>query len=135
MAPAENNNALKFKTPEERQKLCLDYIAHVESGLSDECFPECDMQTLRSYLDRFQSDFDTDKISVAKRKRQLFWERLGRDGAMGTVDGFNAKSWTFNMQNRFGWREKREDNVKISKDSAALLAKRVFDEDEPEEQD
>lgn len=66
LAPAENNFAMKFKAPEERAVLCVKYIEHVESGLSDECFP----QTLRKYIEKFPEDFDTDRIEVAKRKRQ-----------------------------------------------------------------
>src|SRR4051812_7712117 len=81
-APEGNIFATKFPTPESRKKLCAAYIAHVESGLSDECFPECDPQTLRKYIAECSDDFDADKIEVSRRKRQLFWEVMGRDGAM-----------------------------------------------------
>lgn len=131
-APEGNQNALKFPTPESRQKLCRDYITHVESGLSDECFPECDPQTLKKYIDLFPVDFDTDKIEVSRRKRQLFWESMGRDGANGGIKGFNAKAWTFNMQNRFGWKEKREDTIKPH-DPAKKLAEAmgIVPDDQP----
>ena len=129
---AGNTNAMKFKSPDDRQRLQNQYVEHVESGLSDECFPECDLQTLRRYLRDFPDDFDIDLIEVARRKRQLFWERAGRDGTMGQIDGFNAASWKFNMGNRFGWTEKREDTLKVKRDSAADLAKRVFDEEDDE---
>jgi uncharacterized protein (DUF2249 family) len=125
-AAPENAYAMKFKTPEERQDLCDSYIEHVESGLSDECFPDCDPQTLRRYLGDFPDDFDTDAMEKAKRKRQLYWEKAGRDGMMGHIDGFNANSWKFNMQNRFSWKEKREETV-VPKDAAADLMNKMFD--------
>lgn len=118
---------MKFKTPEERQALCQAYIEHVESGLSDECFPECDPQTLRRYIADFPVDFDTDAMEVACRRRQLFWEKAGRDGTMGKITGFNASSWRFNMGNRFGWHEKREDTLKVPTDPIQDLTNKLFD--------
>lgn len=122
---------MKFPTPEGRKKLCADYIAHVESGLSDECFPDCDPQTLRRYIADYPDDFDTDAIEAANRKRQLFWEKAGRDGTMGGIKGFNALSWKFNMQNRFSWKEKREDEHTLKQDGAAALAEVLMQEKQP----
>jgi len=127
-APEGNHNAQKFPIPESRQQLCSDYIVHVESGLSDECFPECDPATLKSYIANFPVDFDTDRIEVARRKRQLFWESAGRDGTMGRIKEFNALSWKFNMGNRFDWKEKGEDTVKVHKDGTADLASALLGE-------
>ena len=104
-----NTNNKKFKTPESRKKLCRDYIKHIETGLSDECFPECDPQTLRKYMAEFPSDFDINLMTRAKRMRRLFWEQMGIDGTRGKLKRFNAKSWDFNMKNRFKeWRDKQE---------------------------
>lgn len=44
------------------------------------------------------------------------WEQIGRKAAFGTVEGFNATAWIFNMKNRFGrmddfgekWSDKQE---------------------------
>lgn len=125
-APSENANAMKFPEPQERRKLCQAYIAHVESGLSDECFPDCDPQTLRRYVADFPIDFDTAAMDRAQRNRQLFWEKAGKDGMMGEIEGFNATFWKFNMQNRFGWKDKREETV-VPKDAAAELMGKMFD--------
>lgn len=127
-APEGNDFAAKFKTPEERKQLCSEYIAHVESGLSDECFPACDPVTLKKYIQLYPVDFDTDAMIRAKRKRQLFWEEVGRDGTVGKIKGFNSKSWQFNMQNRFGWKEKREEDVNLKNDRAKELMQRLYDE-------
>lgn len=131
-APEDNINAMKYKTPEERQALCAAYAAHVESGLSDECFPECDMDTLHRYEADFPVDFPTDMLQAARRKRQLFWEKAGRDGTMGQIEGFNASSWKFNMSNRFGWKEKREDETTIKADPAQKLIGAVLGTDAPQ---
>ena len=48
-APPDNNYAMKFPLPEDRKALCAIYVLHVESGLSDECFPACDPTTLKKY--------------------------------------------------------------------------------------
>lgn len=125
-APEDNNYAMKFKTPEERQALRDAYIQHIQSGLSDECFPECDMDTFHRYEQDFPEDFPTDMLNAARRRRQLFWEKAGVDGTMGQIKGFNAKSWQFNMGNRFGWKEKREDTVKIPKDAAQELSEKLM---------
>ncbi len=105
----KNDFAMKFKTPASRRKLCKDYIKHIESGLSDECFPECDPQTLKKYVELYPKDFDTDLMIKSRRMRRLFWEEMGLRGSNGKIKGFNAKSWEFNMKNRFKeWRDKHE---------------------------
>lgn len=125
----DNNNAMKYKTPEERQALCKAYCDHISKGLSDTCFPECDMETFKDYRNKFAVDFDSDAITTAQRKRQLFWETIGINGTLGiphnykTKTGiekeskqFNAMSWKYNMSNRFGWKERQDmttDDEKI----------------------
>lgn len=103
-----NTNAMKFKTAEERKALCAVYCIHVEQGLSDESFPECDMQTLKHYREEYPLDFDTVEIEKSRRTRQLLWEKAGLDGTMGRIPGFNAATWKFNMANRFRWRDRSD---------------------------
>lgn len=120
-APDGNNNAMKYKTPEERQALCKAYCEHISKGLSDTCFPECDMETFKDYRGKFAVDFDSDAITTAQRKRQLFWETIGINGTLGIPHSykakngiekeskqFNAMSWKYNMSNRFGWKERND---------------------------
>ena len=104
-APKNNNYAMKFKTVKERRELANRYSLHCEKGLSNACF-EIDENTLQRYISEFPEDFRT--IKKARRKRQLFWEQMGIDGAMGLIDGFNATTWIFNMKNRFGWHDNKE---------------------------
>ena len=125
---AGNDFNMKFKTPESRKVVCASYIAHVESGLSDECFPDCDMDTFHRYERDFPEDFPTDLLDQARRIRRLFWERAGRDGTIGKIKGFNSKSWQFNMMNRFMWNDRRQDDVNFQRDGAADLAAILIDD-------
>ena len=76
-----NINKMKYKTSEERKALCIQYVEHIRKGLSDNCFPECDMETLKKYMNNFPSDFDSDQIARARRERQL----VGIDGTIGLI--------------------------------------------------
>ena len=106
-APHGNQFALRYKTSEERQDLCRRYCGHIEKGYSDESFPDCDIDTLKRYITEHPEDFGAD-VGRSKRLRQLFWERAGVAGTLGQIKGFNAKSWTFNMQNRFRWADRQD---------------------------
>ncbi|MGE0536655.1 MAG: hypothetical protein AB7O68_16915 [Pirellulales bacterium] len=120
-------NGEKFKTPEQRQTLFDAYCEHVRKGYSDQSFPECDVRTLEYYVIRYASALQADLIERARRERQLFWEKLGTAGTGGKVRGFNALSWKFNMQNRFDWREKKDERVTVERDGAADLAEALLE--------
>ena len=120
-APEGNNYAMKFETPEARKELCRRFCEHVEGGLSKECFPDCDPQTFNRYVKDFPEDFDTALIEQAFRKGQCFWEQTGKEGTLGQIKGFNALSWKFNLQNRFDWRDKRDDKITQKVDAAQEL--------------
>jgi transposase len=51
----------------------------------------------------------SDTVKQALALSQAWWEKLGRDGAMGEKQ-INATTWIFNMKNRFrdDWRDKQE---------------------------
>lgn len=52
----------------------------------------------------------SDAIKSALDLSQGWWERKGREGAVGKVDGFNATGYIFQMKNRF--RDEWNDTVK-----------------------
>jgi len=69
----------------------------------------------------------SDAIKQFKLRSQVWWEKAGRAGAVGKLAGFNARSYIFNMKNRFpdDWRDKQEIeqtnfNVTIDGDDAEL---------------
>lgn len=103
-----NKFAEKFKTSQQRKKLLNDYIEHISAGFSDKSFIPCDMDTFSEYCKRYPNDFPTDIIEQNRRKRLLFWERIGIEGTTGKLAGYNSRSWEFNMKNRFKWSEKIE---------------------------
>jgi hypothetical protein len=50
------------------------------------------------------------RTTPAMRRQMLVWEKIGLEGTMGEIKGFNATSWSFNMKNRFprDWRDKQD---------------------------
>lgn len=92
----------RFKTVAQKKKLLEDYIEHCKQGLSDDCFPPCNIEIFDICAVQNPDIFDIDAIERARRERQLFWEKLGITGTLGKIRGFNAASWRSNMENRFG---------------------------------
>lgn len=120
-APKGNNYNKKWKTQKERQEAFEEVYNHLAAGFSKESFPLADWDTVEAYIKEFPEDFPPKKINEAMRYQRLKWERLGMDGAMGNVDGFNATAWIFNMKNRFSaeWRDKQV-NEHVGKDDSEL---------------
>ena len=112
-----NQFALKYKTSKARKGLCSKYCAHLAKGLSKECFPDCSYKTIEAYMKKYPNDFPTDRVTKAKRQCRLFWEQTGIDGMMGKLKGFNAKVWSFNFKNRYGWKE----NPEIADDDRIII--------------
>jgi hypothetical protein len=50
-------------------------------------------------------------IETAKRKGQLFWEKIGLQGIFGEINKFNGSAWMFAMKNRFGRMGKQPDKT------------------------
>lgn len=48
---------------------------------------------------------------LAMNLNLMFWERIGIDGALGKIMGFNATAWIVNMKNRHKWRDKHAIEV------------------------
>jgi len=42
---------------------------------------------------------------------QVFWEKMGINGAGGKIQNFNNGCWVFNKKNRFGWKDKQEITI------------------------
>ena len=117
-AQPDNANAMRFKTPEERRGLCQSFCEHKRAGFSDSSFPDCDIDTLKSYISKFPDDFPDETIAKARREGRLKWEKIGMEGTQGMPkmlkdkDGngkpiygrFNSQSYAFLMQNMFNWK-------------------------------
>ncbi len=107
-APSGNDYAVKFVTPEERQALCKAWCDHIRHGYSKESFPLCSYKTLEHYAKKFPSDFPSDIREQAYREGMLKWEKIGMGGTSGKLRGFNAMSYKFIIQNKYGWKDKQE---------------------------
>lgn len=104
----KNNFAKKYKSSIQRRKLCMAYCNHIASGYSKESFADCNTKTIERYIKEYPNDFPTNEIEKAKRFGRLFWEKTGIEGMLGKIKGFNAKVWSFNFKNRYGWQENPE---------------------------
>lgn len=118
-APFGNQNKMKWKTPEERQSICNEICEHLKKGYSQDSFPAADWDTVERYIKDFPEDFDNNKIKESLREGRKLMETLGIQGTAGKLKGFNAKSWEFIMQNKYGW--KLRNDVTSNEESITLL--------------
>lgn len=108
-APLNNNNAEVLDTPTKRQAAFELYCIHIGAGYAANSFyePVCD-DTIDAMLIKYRDEFDLRKLKQAKNKGRLVWERIGLQGTIGKIKGFNAHSWGMNMKNRLGWKDRAE---------------------------
>lgn len=108
---------LEVKTPakmgrpkaEFKSEFCEQLIAHMVEGYSFEAFgANCHVgkDTLYKWLEEHEEFLDARKIGESYCRKT--WEKIGKDGASGFIENFNAASWIFNMKNRFKWTDKVE---------------------------
>lgn len=118
-----NHNAMKYQSVSARRQLLEKYLKHIEAGFSDHSFPECDMDTLKSYIEKFPSDFPTDRIDRSRRLRMFKWEKIGLDGVLGKIPRFSGKGWEFNMRNRFSdhWSDQSKSDHSTLEDHNAIM--------------
>ena len=94
-----------------QKKYCKMLIEHMAKGFSFESFAgliEVHRDTLYEWC-RVHQEFSDSKI-IAAGKNQLFWESAGIEGMwQDSNKKFNSTAWIFNMKNRFGWSDKKED--------------------------
>ncbi len=114
-----NDNAAKAKTPEEMKFLFEKFCNHLRQGFSKDSFPDCDYRTIETMIAENPSVLQADMMKQAKRHGRMFWESIGINGTIGmktakvngkeiALKNFNALSWKFNMQNRYGWHDKQD---------------------------
>lgn len=93
-----------------KPEYCDLVIEHMAKGLSKESFAGVvgvDKVTVYNWIDAQEAFFNA--VKRGEELSRLFWEELGRKGAMGS-DEFNATAWIFNIKNRFrdDWVDRRE---------------------------
>lgn len=141
----DTTGIIKFDTPELRTQFLEAYIKHISEGYSDDSFrfKGSGIKLFRTYCERFPEEFPSDMREDAQAERLKFWERMGMQGTMGipvkykdstgkeheAKGKFDGKSWQFNMQNRFKWRNQTD----VTSDGEKLEAPMVFIPDETDD--
>lgn len=78
----------------------------------------------------------SDAKKIGESKSRLFWEKLGilhivnksdaeswhEGGSKSKSRALNASAWIFNMKNRFGWKDKIEDDEALKGPKAIKIA-------------
>lgn len=94
-----------------RKEMCDRVIEFGKEGMSKHEMA-LELGIHYSNFDQWQKDKPEfrDAVKEAVNLSQGFWERAGRNGALGKIQGFNATGYIFQMKNRFAadWREKQE---------------------------
>lgn len=83
-------------------QFCEMLIQHMSEGLSFETFAsviKVDRDTIYEWCNK-HPDF-SDAKKTASLACQLFWEKLGRNGAAGKIKNFNSTAYIYNCKNRF----------------------------------
>ena len=111
-----------------KPEYCAMVIEHMSKGLSFETFgavANCSKQSLYLWAETHEEFSDAKKAGFLKC--QLFWEELGLKGLWGSKDSsFNTGVWIFNMKNRFGWRDKIEQEI-TTKEIKIVISKDEMD--------
>lgn len=99
------------------EKLVIAYCRHIANGYSENSFPEAassDIEKIAAELDLSGNGKANYKamIETAKRKGQLFWEKIGLQGILGEKSKINGSVWMFAMKNRFGWKDKQSEEAR-----------------------
>lgn len=95
-----------------KPEFCDLLIGHMKKGLSFEAFGSAvkvHKDTLYEWV-KAHPEFKEAK-DEAFCENQLFYERIGIDGMLGKIPGFNVTAWIFNMKNRHGWRDRQKDEA------------------------
>jgi hypothetical protein len=105
------------------------------AGLSFESFAAVigvNRDTLYAWCDAHSEFSDAKKRGDAASL--LWWEKIGKaamigqamtthDGKLISFNNFNATIWIFNMKNRHGWRDRREEIQVMQDRDESLLEK------------
>ena len=95
-----------------KPEFCDLLIKHMADGLSFESFgavAKVHKDTLYEWL-KVHPEFVEAKAE-AWAENLLFYEKVGRAGMTGKLDGFNVTAWIFSMKNRHGWRDRQPEEV------------------------
>jgi len=153
MAAAKGNSYNGYSIDELKQMIA-EYVTHIESGLSKDCFIPCDYRTIEKAIENFPQDLQSEKKEIEKAGRvgMQWWEKVGKenilnkkqmtkdqDGNMSVVEtSLNSAAWIFTMKNKYGslWKDKQETelsgNLGITE---VIMPKAIEDQESDQEND
>ena len=92
-----------------KKEYCQMLREHMAEGLSYTTFQAVifvSIETLYTWEKKHPAFLEAKKQGFAAG--QMFWEKMGRSGAAGKLQGFQTGAWVFNMKNRFRWKDRQE---------------------------
>lgn len=95
-----------------RRSMFKDFLAHIERGMSADCFADLSIESVKDFMSRYPNEFDKDAYQDSCRKAKGMWEDMGYRQGNGECYG-NSRSWFYNMANRYGWRDKIEVDAEV----------------------
>lgn len=110
-----------------RESWCKDLILHMASGHSFESFAAVINVTadeLNSYLSNKNFKRARD---IGYVKEYLLFEKVGIDGMMGKIRGFNGKVWADFMKNKYDWKSGGAAKVQVVADKIAEINEMNYD--------
>lgn len=117
-APIGNTNALKMKTPEQKERAYQAYCDHISNGFSKATFVyksddfSVSYKTLDKYIEENPIEFPPIHIEFALIESQYYWEKIVKGSAEGTNKDANTASLQMIMRNKFGWDKINQSNDK-----------------------
>lgn len=95
-----------------KEEYCDQIIEHLAQGFSMESFAatiNCSRDSLYEWRNKHKSFSDSIKIGL--EKSLIFWEKIGQEGTLGKIKGFNCATYIFSMKNKFRWTDRTEAEI------------------------
>jgi hypothetical protein len=128
-----NQNGVKIKSPDLRQKAYKQYCEWLSLGKSGRSFTfeegdlMCTGKTIESYIANYPLEFPPVHKELAKSKGMAKWEQLVEDSAVGINQKANTASLQMLMRNKFGW-DKQNQEQETNEAHVVSIAKGVRSE-------
>jgi len=103
----------KYPTEEERKKVFEALLKHAAEGYDLDSFGLLSLPAIKDYCKLFPTEFSAERLQEAIAFGKRFWEKVGMQGTIGQINGFNQKNWQFIMMNKYGMSLNQTNNVNV----------------------
>ena len=125
--PAVYRNGQTFGRPNKyRPELCQIVVEQMRKGAAIEELPfylEVCLDTIYEWSQKYD-DF-SEALNQGRSFSRALWMIKGRENL--DSDTFNSTLWYMNMKNRFGWRDKTENNINVTLDDSTERVANIID--------